>query len=297
MGRPASVAEHLREILDTLTPTERRAATTLLAHYPMVGLQSLRQFARRAGVSGATIVRLLAKLRFAGYPDFQEALRNELAAQLQSPLWRWEERRQGEGRPPGAGAPDFLAGFAAQVIENLRETFAHMPRPAFDRVVGLLANEKRPVHVLGGRFTARLAGYFFVHLRAVRPEVREIGGQAATWPDQLLDIGRHDTVLVFDIRRYQPDVASFAEAAAARGAAVVLLTDEWHSPIAAVADHVILTHTASAHGFDSQASLLAVVEALIAAVCDRLGPRFAARMRDLEELRRVRWGAPVPEAE
>jgi len=287
--RQPSVAERLHEVLNALTPTERRAATSLLGNYPVAGLESITQFARRAGVSGATILRLLGKLGFAGYPDFQEALRDELAARLQSPLGRWEDAQ----RRPAAGAePDFLSGFADRIVANVRQTFQQLPRADFERVVTLLCQDRRDVHVIGGRFTARIADYLFVHLRAVRPGVQLVAGQSATWPDQLLAVRKNDTVVAFDVRRYQPDVATFCERAVERGARVVLLTDAWNSPIAACAAEVVLAHTESSGGWDSLAALLAVVEALIAATSARLGDRLTERMRTLEALRRG-WQGPL----
>ncbi|HEV7372468.1 MurR/RpiR family transcriptional regulator [Arenibaculum sp.] len=291
MAREASIAERLRASLDRLTPTERRAAATLLGHYPMAGLESVTQFARRAGVSAPSILRLLGKLGFSGYPEFQEGLREELAARLESPLGRLRESHPREGE-----ARDFLPLFAERVVDNLRGTVEHLPSAAFDRIVGLLCDERHRVHFLGGRFTGHLAGYMAAHLRAVRAGVHEVSGHGATWPDMLLSVGRRDAVLVFDVRRYQPDVRSFAERAVARGARVVLFTDEWNSPIAAVAEHVVLSHTATRHGWDSLAGLLVVAEALIAAVSDRLGPRSAERLRELEELRSG-WGGSLPEPE
>src|SRR3546814_16047331 len=58
--------------------------------------------------------------------------------------------------------------------------------------------------------------------------------------DSLLDIGKRDTLIVFDYRRYQTDVVEFARQAEARGAHVVLFTDPWMSPIAEIADVVII---------------------------------------------------------
>jgi Transcriptional regulators len=57
-----SIAETIRQGLGLLTPTERKPALALLANYPVPGLEPVAQFAKRAGVSGPTILRLVAKL-------------------------------------------------------------------------------------------------------------------------------------------------------------------------------------------------------------------------------------------
>src|SRR5450432_3290372 len=81
-----SIAETIRQGLGRLTPTERKPALALLANYPVPGLEPVAQFAKRAGVSGPTILRLVAKLGFASYPRFQQALRDELELRVQAPL-------------------------------------------------------------------------------------------------------------------------------------------------------------------------------------------------------------------
>src|SRR3977135_358043 len=72
-----SIAETIRQGLGLLTPTERKPALVLLANYPVPGLEPVAQFAKRAGVSGPTVLRLVAKLGFASYPRFQQALREQ----------------------------------------------------------------------------------------------------------------------------------------------------------------------------------------------------------------------------
>ncbi len=119
--RPPSVSERIKDQMATLTHSEKRAAHTLLGYYPMAGLESVTQFAKRAGVGAATILRLLGKLGFSAYSDFQEALRAELAARVQSPLWRVAEH-------PPRSADDLLAGFVDRLTETLRQTLAHLPR-------------------------------------------------------------------------------------------------------------------------------------------------------------------------
>ena len=59
--------------MDELTPAERKVARTLLARYPAAGLESTAALAAAAGTSKPTVLRLLARLGFGSYPDFQDA--------------------------------------------------------------------------------------------------------------------------------------------------------------------------------------------------------------------------------
>ncbi len=273
-----SVAEQIRSQLETLTTAERRAARMLLANYPMLGLETVAEFSSRCGVSSPTILRFTAQLGFAHYADFQRRLREEVEAQLKSPLAKAE---------PAASAgrlPSHVA-FAAAAAENINETFRHMPEAEFEAAAALVADPKRRVHLLGGRFTDAVARYMAAHLTILRPGVRHVDGQPGNWRDQLVDVGRRDVLLVFDIRRYQEDLLAHAQAMTERQASVVLITDQWLSPIAHAARHVLPARIEVPSAWDSNASLLVVVEALIAAVTARNWPAVKRRIGSLERLR------------
>ena len=76
----------------------------------------------------------------------------------------------------------------------------------FEAVVALLADPRRHIHFTGGRFTGALARYAESHFRIVRSDVDFIEGQPALWRDRMIEIGRKDVIVAFDIRRYQEDV-------------------------------------------------------------------------------------------
>jgi DNA-binding MurR/RpiR family transcriptional regulator len=274
-----SVAARIRRSLGRLTPTERRPALTLLASYPVAGLETVAQFAARAHVSGPTILRLVAKLGFVSYLDFQQALRDELELRLQPPLAK---------APPGSSAPpqrDFLSTYTRAIIDNIETSIADVLREDFEAAVALLADPRRRVLLIGGRFTSSLAAHLYLHLRELRPRVQLVAGQTATWAEHLLDLGRHDVLIVFDIRRFQEDIVRFAREAAAGGTHVLLFTDTWVSPAAAVADHVFSVRTTMPSTWESFAALSALSEALIARLHAERWDDSSLRMEKLESLR------------
>ena len=274
-GQIPSIAERIRRDLGAMTPNERRAAHRLLADYPVAGLDTVARFGKAAGVSGPTVLRMIAKLGFGSYGAFQTALRAELAARLATPLMKGGD----------ASGDDRLARFAEAAVANIRQTAANVPRDEFDAVVRLLADGNRAIHVLGGRFTDPLADYLVAHLRVLRPRVRRVAGGGMNWLDQLLDIGKRDVVVIFDIRRYADDLAAFAGKAAKRGATVALFTDQWLSPVSRVARHVLPAHVVAPSVWDSSAGLLMLVEAMLSAVAGILGSAARDRLTAIEKLR------------
>ncbi len=273
----SSIAELISERMDTMPAGERRAAQTLVANYPLIGLKTVADFSQHAGVSSPTILRFVARLGFHNYPEFQAALQDELAAQLQSPL----------SRTVLEPAPD--RGKTSPVLEatlnNIRETFRHVTERQMGEIVVRLANPRAKIFLIGGRFTDPVAQYMTAHLTIVRPNVFHLTGQESTWRDRLIDMGKRDVLLIFDIRRYQDSLIRLAEKAHARGVEIVLVTDQWLSPIARFARYVIAGRTAVPSSWDSSAALFVFAEALIGELTRALEAESARRIREMEELR------------
>jgi DNA-binding MurR/RpiR family transcriptional regulator len=275
-----SIAETIRQGLGRLTPTERKPALALLANYPVPGLEPVARFAKRAGVSGPTVLRLVAKLGFASYPHFQQALRDELELRVQAPLAKIGTR------PPGRWPTgDFLHQYGRAIVANIETSLSEVPPSEFSGTLDLLADRSRRISLVGGRFSASVALHFYLHLRELRPRVQLVSGQTATWVEHLLDFGSKDVLIVFDIRRYQDDVVRFANEAAALGANIVLFTDQWLSPVAAVARHVFALRTAIPSSWESFGALSALTEVLAASLQARNWSEAKHRMERLEKIR------------
>lgn len=273
----SSIAELISERMDAMPASERRAAQTLIANYPLIGLKTVADFSAQAGVSSPTILRFVARLGFHNYSEFQSALQDELAAQLQSPA----SRTLSPAAPgDGAASPTLEA-----TLDNLHETFRHISDRQIADIATKLSDRRGHMYLIGGRFTDPLARYMAAHMAIIRPNVFHLAGQESIWRDRLIDMGKHDVLLIFDIRRYQESLVRFAEKAHNRGVQIVLVTDQWLSPIARFARHVIAGRTAMPSAWDSSASLFVITETLIDAVTRQLDAEGARRIREMEELR------------
>src|SRR5690349_2528189 len=273
------VGELVRQRLDSLSPAERRLARVLLATYPLAGLESVARFAERGGVSPPTVTRFITKLGFRGYPEFQESLRLEVQARLSSPLARYRDE------PPRSGADGMLNNALEVSAHNLQATLGLLSHRDVNEAVAMLADVRRRVMVLGGRVSATLARYLAGQLHLLRPGIGLVDSDRSAPAQQLIDMRKTDVLVVFDYRRYQPDTIESARVAAGRGCNVVLFTDQWLSPASAFARQVLVTSVETVGPFDSLVGAMAVVEAMVAEVLRRLGPRAEARMQSLERLR------------
>jgi DNA-binding MurR/RpiR family transcriptional regulator len=279
-----TVAELITQKAEDLTASERKLAQTLLGHYPMAGLETVATFAQRCGVSAPTVLRFAGKIGFDSYPEMQSRLRKELEARLQSPLTRSALPRAHveTGHPMG----EMLNQMTEAAISNIRSSLANIAPSELEGAINLLADRKRAVYVLGGRFSSALAVYAFEHLRSMRADVRRVAGQNTKWTEDLLDIGKRDVLLVFDVRRYQKDVIAFAETASDQGAKIILFTDQWLSPIARFARHVFPVRIEAGTTWDSAAASMVLLEALLEGVGRSDPDHVRDRIEHLERLRR-----------
>jgi DNA-binding MurR/RpiR family transcriptional regulator len=280
-----TVAERLQLKLAELTPAERKVARALMAEYPVRGLQPVAKLAAAAGVSAPTVVRLVSKLSFESYAGFQRSLKSEVSARLSSP------RAMRAGRPAMEGDP--LSRSEELFCEGIRASFAEVPRSEFEQAVGLLADQRRSVTLIGGRFSSMLAEYLAAHLRVLRPDVHVISATGADRTSTLLDIGRRDVLVAFDYRRYARDTVRAAMMAKEQGATLIAFTDPHLSPLAAHADVILTSSVRSPSPFDALTPAVALVEAVVAALIDRLGDRPLARMARYDAL----YAGTVSEAE
>jgi len=275
---PPTVRDLIRAHYSALTQSERKFAQALLDSYPAAGLASITIVAANAGVSTPTIARMVQKLGFKGYPQFHQALLKELEAKVSGPTQR---RANWASEAP---ATHSLNRFAQAVTQNIEQTFANIDSAQFDAAARLLADTDGRLYLVGGRITRALADYAFTHFQAVRGRVTHMTSSSATWPHYVLDMVKGDTLLMFDIRRYETSLMRLAEIATERGVRVVLITDQWMSPISELATHTFNCWVEIPSAWDSNISTMMLLEALIAAVQEERWPATRERYEQLDEL-------------
>jgi DNA-binding MurR/RpiR family transcriptional regulator len=261
--------------MDELSPAERKVARTLLASYPSAGLESAAAVAKTAGTSTPTVLRLVTRLGIGSYPEFQRRLRTEITQQMSSPLSRAERSRTASDGSPLERA----IGLRARLVDGLHTS---VPPSEFDRAVRLLAAGPKHVVVSGGYFSRHLANLLTMQLDQLIPGVdlaeeplgRDIG--------RYLRLGKDSVVVILDLRRYELASREVAALAKQRKASVIVITDEGLSPAAEDAD-IVLPVAVDGIPFDSFASLLVLVEALVDGVFHEVGATGLRRMKDWEE--------------
>jgi len=273
-----TISDRIQARLDQLTRAERQLAHSILENYPASGLGPLTALAKDASVSVPTVARMVQKLGFKGYPEFQAELREELKAKVKNPIAKhdtWAE---------GAPSEHMLNRFTDAVIDNIRHTLSQIAPEDFDAACALVANDARRLYIVGGRITHTLAEYLFLHMQVIRPNVTHIQSTSNAWPHDLLDVTADDIFVIFDMRRYENNTLKLAQMAQARGAKIILFTDQWQSPVYQLAEISFSGRTVVPSAWDSLATTLLLVETMISSVQNLNWDKTKNRMEALEDM-------------
>ena len=273
-----TISDRIQHALDRLTRAERQLAHSILENYPASGLGPLAALARDAHVSAPTVARMVQKLGFKGYPEFQAELREELKAKATGPIAKHDT--WAGGAPSG----HVLNRFTDAVIDNIRHTLAQIEPATFDAACAMIADTRSALYIVGGRITHTVAEYLFLHAQVIRPKVTHIQSTSNAWPHYLLDVRKGDVFVIFDMRRYENNTLKLAELAHAKGARIILFTDQWRSPVHGFADICFSSRIVVPSAWDSVATTLLLVETVISSIQDLNWESTKSRMENLEEM-------------
>lgn len=249
-----TVIDQVRAHYAEMSPNEQRIAANLMQHGSVLTFASASQVARMLGVSASSVVRFAQLLGYSGYVELQERLQQEYD----------------ESKRLVAISVD-RAELLEHVIEHDSENIASVRRNQ-ESLIGAatdLAKAQR-VWFTGGRSSGQLAKIGCHFLNLIRADVRYLDVSDSSVPDQLLDMGEDDALVVVSMSRYTQEVVKLVRLAPAR-AATVLVTDEHASPLLPDADWVITFSSKPAAIFRSLTAGMATVQALVAATAREVG--------------------------
>ena len=245
---------------DALPPAERRVAELVLTDPSLAAFGTVAELGRRANTSGATVVRLAARLGYDGWVGLQSDVRAGLDHHLRPATERIRE----------PDVQDVLAATASREADNVHRTLDAVDRPAFDRAVSLLADRRRAIRVVAGSAQDGVGRLLADHLDLLRDGVTRVAGSAVAVTTQIAHARPGDVLVAIDLRRYERWVLDATTAAAEDDGIVISLTDSRLSPLARRAEVTFVIAAEGAGPFDSHVGTLALANALTTGVATRL---------------------------
>lgn len=238
---------------------QKQIARFILEHYDKAAFITASRLGVTVGVSESTVVRFATELGYDGYPHLQRALQEMIRNKLTS-----VQRMEVAG--DRMGGRDVLQTVLHADTDMIRVTLDEIDRDAFQGAVDALMGAKR-IYILGVRSSSALASFLGFYFNLLFENVTLVHTNSVSEIfEQVLRVGPGDVLFGISFPRYSKRTLSAMKYARDRGARVIALTDSQLSPLARVADHVLLARSDMASFVDSLVAPLSVINALIVAV-------------------------------
>jgi DNA-binding MurR/RpiR family transcriptional regulator len=217
-------------------------------------------------------VRFANRLGYDGFVELQSVVQRELSGRLRPAGERIREPR----------SDDVVARTMQVEIDNVRRSVSAIEPAAFTRAVRALASRRGRVAVLPGGASHGIGRQLADELAMLRHGVELVWGPTVHVTSALAGLGSVDAVIAIDLPRYDRAMLEVVRRAAGFGAAVIAITDSPLSPLARVATASFAVAAEGAGPFDSHLGALAVCNALVAGVADKLRASATARIDGIE---------------
>lgn len=238
---------------------QKQIARFILEHYDKAAFMTASRLGVTVGVSESTVVRFATELGYDGYPHLQRALQEMIRNKLTS-----VQRMEVAG--DRMGGRNVLQTVLHADTDMIRVTLDEIDRDAFQGAVDALMGAKR-IYILGVRSSSALASFLGFYFNLLFENVTLVHTNSVSEIfEQVLRVGPGDVLFGISFPRYSKRTLSAMKYARDRGARVIALTDSQLSPLARVADHVLLARSDMASFVDSLVAPLSVINALIVAV-------------------------------
>jgi len=221
-------------------------------------------------VQPSAVVRFAKHFGFSGYSELQALFRADAARQL-SAQHDYQDRIRGliaSGNEPRSGARlahEVIEGS----IESLQALQRGLPPEQFEAAVDLMLDAPS-LWLAASRRAFPVGAYLAYALQHTEKPVHWLHGLGAMQKGELRALSPGDVMLAVSFEPYAPETLEVVDAALARGARLLALTDSQLSPLASRATVTLLAQDAATFGFRSLTSTLTLAQSLFLALAYRM---------------------------
>jgi len=256
-----TLSAYITDRFEEFSRSQKDVARYIVDHLEEAAFQTAEELARRADTSSSTVVRFSQALGFDGFPELQEAARDEYKRRSHAP------GASGEGSDSALltlGNSEFETALATDLV-NLDESARRVTLDDVQEVAGLVARAERVVMV-GVDQMAFFASYLrhLLALLDLRAEVVASASQEAL--ARLARIDEETLVMTFCSGRPHALVLRAAKLARKRDCSTVAISDASISELTKLSDHCLYYSSNSPSYTRSHAALLSLIQALAYAV-------------------------------
>ena len=251
-----TLSSYIRDRFDEFSRSQKDVAQYIVDHLDEAAFQTAEALARRANTSSSTVVRFSQALGFEGFPELQQAARDEY------------RRRPPGGSPLESAAPlfsldhnDYESALAADHV-NVEDTARRVSRSQAEAAIDAVLGAGKLL-IAGTDQMAFFASYLrhLLMLLDLRAELVASPSQEAL--GRLSRIDDDTLVIALSAGRPHPLVLRAVKLARHRHAPTLAITDATLSEVARMAQ-ITLYYSSNTPAFvRSHAALLSVIQALV----------------------------------
>lgn len=266
----------IKENFSLLSPGQKKVAEFFIQNVNEAALLTAYQVGKKVGVSETTVIRLAYALGFSGFSQLQEKLRKD---------WLVRKYPQSEDRPSNMEA-DSDSHLFTNVIDQERLILQQLLQQLNTNEVLRTAEEiiKADSIYIGGFGSTYGAAYWFYYtLKQFRGNVY-LSSPTGFLAEDISDLTEQSVVIIFSFPRYRRESLKLVKIAAEQGSKIIAITNRQLSPIGQVSDITLTTEEQMESDHHSIASVITLLEVLIAAIHHQDIDRISIRQKKLEKV-------------
>jgi len=260
--------ELIRERYEHLSKSQKRIADYLMVSPREAAFMTASRLAGILNVDIATVTRFAQRLTFHGYPELLADVRSTVRLEMSSV------------RPPMEGVSDAGRAFVSALAgerDNIERTINNISIDAVERAIDALLKAET-IYVAAQHLTDGIVGRF--QLLGMRASGAR-GAPAFLIPG-LVNATSKDVLLATGYSSVAYDVVAAMRIVRERGATIIGLTGSEVSPVARLAQIVIICSMASPVHLPAESSVMAVVEGMWQALANLRQEQLGRNLRDLD---------------
>ena len=268
-----ALSAYIRARFDQFSRSQKDVAQYIVDHLDEAAFHTAEELARRANTSSSTVVRFSQALGFEGFPELQQAAREE-----------YRRRRNGSSTGVTPVAPlfsldhtEFEAALAADHV-NVEDTAHKLSRSDVEAAIDAIAGAEK-VLIAGTDQMAFFASYLrhLLMLLDLRAEIVASPSQEAL--GRLSRIDEQTLVIGLSAGRPHPLITRTMKLARHRKAPTLAMTDATLSEVARLA-RIRLYYSSNTPAFvRSHTALLSMIQALAYGVYSRDAQQYDVRIK------------------
>ncbi len=275
-------SKHIPNKLGRLSARRQEIIRPIFEHPRAFVLSSVRDMAKRLNSDPATVVRIVRKLGFPSFREFQHYLHELSLAYVTSADTM-------KRIPRGTGIPGHVADSIDVDLKNLQALKNTLDRKRI-AVAAKQFHSARRIVVIAGDLASVLADYFEYHLVLLG-----LNAFSATSGGKIVHLTRtlsnRDVVVAISFRRGLRQTVEGVETARYRGSHCIAITDTYLSPLTQICHETFLAAIESNSYGASYAAPMALLNAFLGAIGQHRQAQTLRTVKEISEEQRrgSRW--------